>query len=116
MSVQQHTIFGDDSKEVPPVPIPNTVVKLFSVLDTWRVTARERRTLPERKRSSGVYESTHRIFVILVIIYDILAKIIVYSSLALVGSKPTERCRWQKKRGLLGAAVDFQKENRVPQE
>ena len=46
--MQQHTIFGDDSKEVPPVPIPNTVVKLFSVLDTWRVTARERRTLPEQ--------------------------------------------------------------------
>ena len=35
--------FGDDSKEVPPVPIPNTEVKLFYVEDTWRATARENR-------------------------------------------------------------------------
>ena len=39
--------FGDNCKEVPPVPIPNTVVKLLSVEDTWWVTARENRTLPE---------------------------------------------------------------------
>ena len=38
---------GGDSKEVPPVPIPNTEVKLLSVDDTWRETARESRTLPE---------------------------------------------------------------------
>ena len=39
-------ITGDDSKEDPPVPIPNTVVKLFRVDDTWRVTAWESRSLP----------------------------------------------------------------------
>ena len=38
---------GDYGKEVPPVPIPNTVVKLFHVEDTWRVTARENRSSPE---------------------------------------------------------------------
>ena len=46
---REQTMFsGDDSKEDPPVPIPNTVVKLFRVDDTWRATAWESRTLPER--------------------------------------------------------------------
>ena len=40
-------IFGGNSKEVTPVPIPNTVVKLFSADDTWWATARESKTLPE---------------------------------------------------------------------
>ena len=35
---------GDNSEEDPPVPIPNTVVKLLSADDTWRVTSREIRT------------------------------------------------------------------------
>ena len=34
---------GGDSKEVPPVPIPNTEVKLFHVDNTWWATAREDR-------------------------------------------------------------------------
>ena len=34
---------GVDCDEVPPVPIPNTVVKLIYVENTWRVTAREDR-------------------------------------------------------------------------
>ena len=38
---------GGESKEDPPVPMPNTEVKLFSVDGTWRETARESRTLPE---------------------------------------------------------------------
>ena len=37
---------GDDSEEDPPVPIPNTEVKLFSVENTWRVTAWEDRSMP----------------------------------------------------------------------
>ena len=36
-------ISGDDSKEDPPVPIPNTEVKLFNVDDTWWATAWESR-------------------------------------------------------------------------
>ena len=34
------------SGEVPPVPIPNTEVKLISVENTWREAARENRTVP----------------------------------------------------------------------
>ena len=37
---------GVDDGEVPPVPIPNTEVKLTSVENTWRVTARENRAVP----------------------------------------------------------------------
>ncbi len=40
---------GDDSKEEPPVPIPNTEVKLLSGDGTWWVTAWESRKLPERR-------------------------------------------------------------------
>ena len=32
--------------EVPPVPIPNTVVKLICAEDTWREAARENRSSP----------------------------------------------------------------------
>ena len=35
--------YGGDSKEDPPVPMPNTEVKLLHVDDTWRETARESR-------------------------------------------------------------------------
>ena len=38
---------GGESKEDPPVPIPNTEVKLLNVDDTWRATAWESRKLPE---------------------------------------------------------------------
>ena len=34
---------GIDCNEGPPVPIPNTEVKLIRVDNTWRVTAREDR-------------------------------------------------------------------------
>ena len=35
---------GEYSEEVPPVPIPNTVVKLLSADDTWGATPWEIRT------------------------------------------------------------------------
>ena len=41
------TISGDYGEEVPPVPIPNTEVKLFSAESTWLVTAREDRSSPD---------------------------------------------------------------------
>ena len=44
---------GDNGEEVPPVPIPNTVVKLLCVEDTWRVTARENRSSPEQKTTDS---------------------------------------------------------------
>ena len=48
---------GDNGEEVPPVPIPNTVVKLLSVEDTWWATARENRSSPEQKTTdfSGLF-------------------------------------------------------------
>ena len=42
---------GADCDEGPPVPIPNTEVKLISVEDTWRAAARENRTAPTQKRT-----------------------------------------------------------------
>ena len=38
---------GEDNAEEPPVPIPNTEVKLRCADDTWRVTARESRYSPD---------------------------------------------------------------------
>ena len=37
---------GVDWGEGPPVPIPNTEVKLSSAEDTWREAARENRSMP----------------------------------------------------------------------
>ena len=37
---------GVDDDEGPPVPIPNTEVKLISAEDTWLVTARDNRKTP----------------------------------------------------------------------
>ena len=46
---EEETISGGNGEEDPPVPIPNTEVKLFSAESTWLVTAREDRTLPDFK-------------------------------------------------------------------
>ena len=37
---------GVDDAEGPPVPIPNTEVKLSGAEDTWLATAREKREMP----------------------------------------------------------------------
>ena len=37
---------GVDCSEGPPVPIPNTVVKLIRAEDTWRATAWKNRSVP----------------------------------------------------------------------
>ena len=37
---------GVDDNEGPPVPIPNTEVKLVGAEDTWLVTARDNRKMP----------------------------------------------------------------------
>ena len=37
---------GAYDDEGPPVPIPNTVVKLISAENTWRAAARENRKAP----------------------------------------------------------------------
>ncbi len=37
---------GVDYDEDPPVPIPNTVVKLIRAENTWRAASRENRSMP----------------------------------------------------------------------
>ena len=41
---------GDDGREDPPVPIPNTAVKLSRVESTWLEAAREDRLLPVKRK------------------------------------------------------------------
>ena len=45
--INKFTISGGNDGEVPPVPIPNTEVKLSSAEGTWLDTAREIRSLPD---------------------------------------------------------------------
>ena len=62
---------GVDGGEGTPVPIPNTVVKLFSAENTWRAAAREDKATPtffiycsgkENKR----HNSTHYLIIFIV--------------------------------------------------
>ena len=43
---------GVDDAEGPPVPIPNTEVKLSGAEDTWLVTAWKNREMPTHKVST----------------------------------------------------------------
>ena len=51
-----HTV-GVYYNEGPPVPIPNTVVKLISAENTWWETARENRSMPTQKASCFMQEA-----------------------------------------------------------
>ncbi len=42
----EHSLVGVNDGEGPPVPIPNTVVKLIRAEDTWLEAARENRSMP----------------------------------------------------------------------
>ena len=42
----KHGLVGVNDGEGPPVPIPNTVVKLIRAEDTWLEAARENRSMP----------------------------------------------------------------------
>ncbi len=44
-----HSIVGVFSDEGPPVPIPNTVVKLISADNTWLEAAREDKAMPTQR-------------------------------------------------------------------
>ena len=44
-----YTISGGNGERDPPVPIPNTEVKLISAEDTWLETARDNRKMPTYK-------------------------------------------------------------------
>ncbi len=39
--ISSNNLSGDDSKEVTPVPMPNTEVKLFSADGSWAYVPRE---------------------------------------------------------------------------
>ena len=45
-------IVGVNNDEDPPVPIPNTEVKLIRVDNTWREAAREDRSAPTHSSST----------------------------------------------------------------
>ena len=47
-NTSEKLISGVFGAEVPPVPIPNTVVKLCSAENTWLEAAREDRAMPEQ--------------------------------------------------------------------
>ena len=55
-------IAGANGDEVPPVPIPNTEVKLISAEDTWRVTAWENRAVPAQLKSTRTKEEPFPLF------------------------------------------------------
>ena len=59
MKVQTfNRISGDDGYVVPPVPIPNTVVKHINADGTWLATAWESRKLPVTFLDSSVGRTT----------------------------------------------------------
>ena len=45
-TVKRSIAVGVNDDEGPPVPIPNTVVKLIRAENTWREAAREDRSMP----------------------------------------------------------------------
>ena len=53
MDVKKQPIVGVSNGEGPPVPIPNTEVKLTSVDNTLRATVREDRSMPTRELLKG---------------------------------------------------------------
>ena len=46
-------LVGVYDDEGPPVPIPNTVVKLIRAENTWMETSREDRSMPTPKRKAS---------------------------------------------------------------
>ena len=62
LSSQRLKLAGANGDEVPPVPIPNTEVKLISAEDTWRVTAWENRAVPAQLKSNANKRGPHPLF------------------------------------------------------
>ena len=57
-SLPDNFTVGDYDDEVPPVPIPNTEVKLIGAYDTWRAAAWENRSSPaseDRPQQGAVF-------------------------------------------------------------
>ena len=77
-------ISGDVAYVVPPVPIPNTVVKHIEVESTWLETAWEDRKLPVKKSLIHLYWAFNLAVVVKWLTLRIVAP-------ARVGSIPTNR-------------------------
>ena len=76
-----YLIVGVDYDEDPPVPIPNTVVKLIRAENTWRAASRENRSMPAQRS----FSTTALIF------YSSLAQLAEHAAVnrRVVGSSPT---------------------------
>ena len=80
-TLSENFICGADCSEVPPVPIPNTVVKLIYADNTWLATAREDRSMPTQKRSEKIRSLR----------YSSIAQLVEHAAVnrRVVGSSPT---------------------------
>ena len=58
-------IAGVNDDEDPPVPIPNTAVKLIGAEDTWRVTSWENRTVPAQIKATARFDLAVAFFCLL---------------------------------------------------
>ena len=73
---------GVDDVEGPPVPMPNTEVKLNGAEDTWMVTSRKNRKMP-------TYKSSHPIgWLFFVLIFPVSKSII-------IRKKPSDKTVWR---------------------
>ena len=75
--------------EVPPVPFPNTEVKLICAENTWRVAARENRSSPTSKSLRELIWFTKGI-------YSSIAQLVEHAAVnrRVVGSSPTWGAIW----------------------
>ena len=73
--------------EVPPVPIPNTVVKLICAEDTWREAAWENRSSPTPAAADADHPLRHT--------YSSIAQSVEHAAVnrGVVGSSPTGGAR-----------------------
>ena len=97
------SLAGGYCTEAPPVPIPNTAVKLSCAEDTWREAAWENRALPALERI--VTFAT-----ILSLIYSSIAQSVEHAAVnrRVVGSSPT----WGASPSFLGLFSFYSYKNR----
>ena len=92
-------IVGAYDGEDPPVPIPNTVVKLLSADNTWLVTAREYKSVPTQVQWLLFAAAAS---------YSSLAQLVEHAAVnrRVVGSSPTGGAR---KKALANASAFFKR-------
>ena len=91
MRVLKKYLTGDDSEEGPPVPIPNTEVKLLSAENTCWATDREDRTLPVLTESEADASLLSRLKKVKKTKYSSIAQSVEHAAVnrRVVGSSPT---------------------------